>query len=420
MDKFLVTGPGILNGHVEVSCAKNAVLPIMAATILAPSDVRLKNVPKFQDVSFFQQILASLGMNVERVGEDIIFNPNTVNRFNADYDLVRKMRASFLVLGPLLARYGEVSVSLPGGCAIGSRPIDLHLMGLEALGAKIELSQGYVKATADKLKGTHINLPFPSVGATENIVMAAVLAEGETVIDNVAREPEIYDLCEFLIKLGYNISGHGGSTITVQGTPLNNLEKKEIAYKCIGDRIEAATFMIAALMTGADVNIEGFNPEHLKFVTDILENSGAKIESHDNGVKIEKSSGLTPFHIKTAPYPGFPTDVQAQMMALALTIDGASTIEENIFENRFMHVPELQRLGASIHLSGNRATVNGGVPLLSAPVMCTDLRASAALVLASLIAEGETEVGRVYHLDRGYQNLEKKLEKLGANIKRLK
>jgi UDP-N-acetylglucosamine 1-carboxyvinyltransferase len=330
------------------------------------------------------------------------------------------MRASVLVLGPLLARYGQASVSLPGGCAIGARPVDIHLTGLEKMGAQIEIENGYIKAKCDKLKGAVVSFPFPSVGATENIMMAAVLAEGETVIENAAQEPEIDDLADFLMSQGVKIEGAGTSRIVIHGMKIDELKASKKPYRVIGDRIEAATFIIAGIMTNGDVRVEGFNPLHLQFVLDTLTKMGAKIETGPDYVRVLPSGRLKGAVIDTAPYPGFPTDVQAQMMALMSIVEGNSIVTETIFENRFMHVPEMVRMGSKVTIKGNSAIIEGVENLSGAPVMCTDLRASAALILCALVASGTTEIQRVYHLDRGYEKIDSKLSQLGAKIQRVR
>lgn len=418
MDKLLITGPCQLNGEVEISSAKNATLPILCATLLSPYEINFQSLPELADVKTILKILQSLGMKVGANGQITSLEASKITSLHADYSLVKTMRASVLVLGPLLARFKEASVSLPGGCAIGARPVDIHLLGMEKLGAKIEIENGYIKASTEGLKGAHIVLPFPSVGATENIMMAAVLAEGITVIENAAREPEIDDLAHFLIAQGAKISGHGTSTITIEG--ISELKSLPSSYRVIGDRIEAATFIIAAIMTKGEVKVKGFNPVHLSFVLDTLQEMGAQLEIGEDFVQVKTSPKLKGAQVETAPYPGFPTDVQAQMMALMSVIDGSSVVTESIFENRFMHVPEMSRMGAKVTLKGSSAFIEGVPSLSAAPVMCTDLRASAALILCSLVAKGESEIQRVYHLDRGYEKIDEKLTKLGATIKRVK
>ncbi len=416
MDKLLITGPTELRGEVFVSRAKNAYLPILAAVLLSDKPIRLKNLPELKDIQTMMKLLQNLGVTIEKQGEWTLFNAQDLKSHEATYDLVKTMRASIFVLGPLLARLKKAKVSLPGGCAIGTRPIDIHLKNLEKLGAVIQLEAGYVDASVEEFKATRIALSFPSVGATENLMMASVFTKGETVIDNVALEPEIDDLAHFLNKMGAKVTGIGSSTLTITGVESLN----EVEYEAIGDRIEAATFLTAALMTDSPITIRGFNPIHIQFVLDKICEMGASYEKLPDGVKVIPGTHLKAVEIDTAPYPGFPTDVQAQMLALMTQAEGTSVITENIFENRFMHVPELRRLGANIKLKGKIAIIEGKSPLSAAPIMCTDLRASAALVLAALVSKGETEVQRVYHLDRGYEALEKKLAALGANIQRVK
>lgn len=419
MDKLIVQGPAKLNGSVTVSSAKNATLPILVATLLCPFPVKFTGIPDLLDVSTILKLLQSMGVQVTKNGNDMTVDATKLENQHADYALVKTMRASVLVLGPLLARYGVASVSLPGGCAIGARPVDIHLMGMEKLGAEIQIENGYIKAKCKKLVGATITLPFPSVGATENLIMAAVLAEGVTVIENAAMEPEIDDLADFLIAHGVKIEGAGTSRITIHGTTTDKL-KPTNTYRVIGDRIEAATYIIAGIMTCGDVKVEGYNPKHLGNVLDTLTKMGAKIENGENYTHVKPSSRLRGGIIETQPYPGFPTDVQAQMMALMSIVDGNSVITETIFENRFMHVPEMIRMGANVTLKGNLAIIEGVEKLGSAPVMCTDLRASAALILCALVAGGQTEIQRVYHLDRGYEKIDEKLTKLGAKIERVK
>jgi UDP-N-acetylglucosamine 1-carboxyvinyltransferase len=372
------------------------------------------------DVGTIIKLLQSLGVKLTVSGSTTTLDATELANQHADYALVKTMRASVLVLGPLLARYGQASVSLPGGCAIGARPVDIHLMGMEKLGAEIHIENGYIKARAQKLKGAVITLPFPSVGATENLMMAAVLAEGQTVIENAAMEPEIDDLADFLIAQGVRIEGAGTSRITIYGMELRELKPAARAYRVIGDRIEAATFIIAGIMTGSDMKVTGFNPKHLSYVLETLTKMGANLETGGDYVHVRKSPRLKGMAIDTAPYPGFPTDVQAQMMALMSVVDGNSIVTETIFENRFMHVPEMGRMGAKITLKGKSALIDGVESLSGAPVMCTDLRASAALILCALKAVGQTEIQRVYHLDRGYEKIDEKLTNLGASIQRVK
>lgn len=420
MDSLIVTGPSELSGNVRVSSAKNAALPILAATILFPQKINFRELPKISDINFFIKILESLN-STSTDGELVCINTSGIDKVEADYELVRKMRASVLVLGPLLSRFKEAKVSLPGGCAIGSRPVDIHLSGLEKMGAEIEIDGGYINAKTEGLKGAHIDLAFPSVGATENLMMAAVWAEGETVIDNAAREPEIVDLANFLMQFGTQIHGEGTSTITIQGRDITKYKiVEDNEYKIIGDRIEAATYIIAGLMTNSQITVTNFKPDHIGAVLDVLKTMGAKLEIGENSITTLKSERLNGTNFETAPFPGFPTDVQAQLMALMGVSKGNSIISEHIFENRYMHVPELVRMGMNIKLDGHSAVITGVEETSPAPVMCTDLRASAALILSAMLAEGETTISRVYHLDRGYENIEEKLQGLGAKIRRIK
>lgn len=416
MDKLVVHGPSELKGSVEISRAKNAYLPILAAVLLSDKPIHLKNIPELQDIKTMIKLLKNLGVEVVVNGNITTFNAKNLNSHEATYDLVKTMRASIFVLGPLLARLKKAKVSLPGGCAIGTRPIDIHLVNLEKMGAKIELNAGYVEAHAPDMSPVHLTLSFPSVGATENLMMASVFTAGETIIENAALEPEIDDLANFLNSMGAKVSGIGTSRIVVNGVK----ELNETTYEAIGDRIEAATYLMAAIATKSEITIESINPEHLDFVIEELREMGAHIETTQSSIKVFKSELKRGCHVDTAPFPGFPTDAQAQLIALCTQVNGVSVITENIFENRFMHVPELVRLGADITLKGNSAIIEGGKKLKAAPVMCTDLRASAALIIAALCAEGKTDVQRIYHLDRGYEKLEEKLLKLGAKVKREK
>lgn len=420
MDKLIVEGPNKLNGSVHISSAKNATLPILAATLLCPYPIKFKHIPELMDVSTILKLLQSMGVRVQKSGDETVLDAAQLENQHADYALVKTMRASVLVLGPLLARYGQASVSLPGGCAIGARPVDIHLMGMEKLGAEIEIENGYIKAKCKKLIGTTIALPFPSVGATENLMMAAVLAEGTTIIENAAMEPEIDDLADFLIAQGVKIEGAGTSRLIIHGTDIKNLKAPSEPYRIIGDRIEAATFIIAAIMSGGDVKVQDFNPKHLGYVLDVLTKMGAKLEIGEDFVHVKPSKRVKGTVIETAPFPGFPTDVQAQMMALMSVAEGNSIVTETIFENRFMHVPEMGRMGTNVTLKGNSALIEGVESLSGAPVMCTDLRASAALILCALVADGKSEIQRVYHLDRGYEKIADKLTALGAKIERVK
>lgn len=413
MDKLIIEGGHKLKGELAISRAKNAYLPILAGTLLSSKPIHLKNLPDLRDIRTIIQVLKNMGVEVSKNGDITTFDASGVKVFEATYELVKTMRASILVLGPLLARFKKARVSLPGGCAIGARPIDIHLKNFEKLGAKIDLQAGYVDASTSGLKGNKLSLSFPSVGATENLMMGAVLAQGTTIIENAALEPEIDDLANFLISMGGKISGIGTSTLTIEGVS----ELKETTYEAIGDRIEASTYLMAALMTGSELTLTGINPTHLDSVIVALNDMGAKIECEKEKIRVFPST-LSPITIETAPFPGLPTDVQAQLIALCTKAQGTSIITENIFENRFMHVPELQRLGAQIELKGNSAIIKGGAQLKGAPVMCTDLRASAALVLAALAAQGESHILRVYHLDRGYEKLDQKLKMVGAKIER--
>lgn len=415
MDKLLVKGPAKLEGQVSVSCAKNAYLPILAAVILVQGEVRLKDLPELRDIQTMLKLLENLGVKVEREGEWTVFDSREIQSFKATYDLVKTMRASIFVLGPLLARMGEAMVSLPGGCAIGTRPIDLHLKNLEKLGVDINLESGYVHAKVnDQMRPGKVTLDFPSVGATENLMMAAVFGRGETIIENAAKEPEVEDLGNFLNAAGAKISGHGTSRIHIEGVD----QLKSVEYRAIADRIEAGTYVMAALATQSHVTVKDVQPAHLDFVLNKLIDMGAQLKIDENQIEVFPSK-LKGIKIETAPYPGFPTDLQAQMIALTCLVDGSSIVSEHIFENRFMHVPELIRMGGKIDLEGHTAVIQGQKRLSAAPVMCTDLRASAALVIAALASRGETEIQRVYHLDRGYEKLEKKFEALGAQIKRI-
>jgi UDP-N-acetylglucosamine 1-carboxyvinyltransferase len=415
MDKLIITGPCTLSGSVRISRAKNAYLPILAAVLLSDKPIHLKNIPDLQDIKTMIKLLSNLGVQVSKNGDTTTFDASTLNSHEATYDLVKTMRASIFVLGPLLARLGKAKVSLPGGCAIGTRPIDLHLTNLEKLGCEINLHAGYVEANVKKMIPTNLTLAFPSVGATENLIMASVFTEGVTTIDNSALEPEIDDLAHFLNAMGAKISGIGTQKIIIEGVK----SFKEVTYEAIGDRIEAATYLMAALATGSNITIEGVKSRHLEFVIDVLKKMGAKIETTEDSISVFKSE-LSGCQVDTAPFPGFPTDAQAQLIALCTQVKGISVITENIFENRFMHVPELIRLGADITLKGKLAIIEGGAPLSAAPIMCTDLRASAALIIAALATNGDTELQRVYHLDRGYEKLEEKFSMLGAKIKRVK
>ena len=418
MEKLIIKGGKPLNGRVRVSSAKNAVLPIIAATMLASTPSRLIDVPHLEDVHTICEVIASLGVKVthEANDQEIIFDASNITATEAPYELVRRMRASFLVMGPLLARRGRARISLPGGCAIGSRPIDLHLKAFEALGATIEVGDGYVEAVAPNgLKGNQIYMDFPSVGATENVIMAASMAEGKTIIEDAAEEPEIVDLVTYLNSMGANIRGAGTNIIRIEGVP----ELKGAAHTVIPDRIEAGTYLIAAAMAGGDVYVENALSEHLKPVVAKLKEAGVTVQEDVDGIRVVSDGHLKAADIKTLPYPGFPTDMQAQFMALTTVAEGTSTIMETVFENRFMHVDELKKMGAQIRIEERRAIVDGVARLHGAEVRATDLRAGAALVCAGLAADGETRVTQLSHIDRGYDDLVGKLKGLGADIVRV-
>jgi len=416
LDKLIIKGGKKLSGEVSVSGSKNASLPIFCSTILAPGLHEISNVPFLRDINTTIKVLESLGATVEGNGNVVRIDTAGINNVEATYELVKTMRASVLVLGPLLALHGRARVSLPGGCAIGARPIDQHLKGLKALGADIKLEHGYVEAKAKQLKGARINFDISTVGGTEHLMMAAALAKGETILENAAREPEIIDLAEALIRMGARIEGAGTDTIRIDGVK----QLKPISHAVMPDRIEAGTFMVAAAITGGDIKLRNMRLDHLDALVFKLQDAGVEIINRDNVVRVKGPRRPRPVNIKTRPYPGFPTDMQAQFMALMCVADGASVISENIFENRFMHVSELLRFGADITVEGNCATVKGVKKLSGAPVMATDLRASASLILAGLAADNTTEVSRIYHLDRGYEQIEKKLAALGADIQRVK
>jgi UDP-N-acetylglucosamine 1-carboxyvinyltransferase len=416
MDKIQIQGRRRLEGRVAISGAKNAALPILASALLCDGPNTFTNVPNLRDIRSTLDLLTHLGAACEMTGDRVVVDAKGLNNHEAPYDLVRKMRASILVLGPLVARLKRARVSLPGGCAIGARPINLHLRGLARLGAKIDLSHGYVEASCDELVGTDIFFDVVTVTGTENIMMAAVLARGKTVLRNAAREPEIMALADILNQMGARIDGAGTSEIVIHGVDTLT----PVSAHIIPDRIETGTFMAAAALTGGDVTIEGTEPEHVKTVMHKLRMVGARIDVHKNTLRVRGSDKIASVDLKTLPYPGFPTDMQAQFMVLMTIAQGTSLISETIFENRFIHVSELRRMGADVTISGNSALVKGVARLSGAPVMATDLRASACLILAGLVAENTTEVHRVYHLDRGYENLETKFEQLGAAIRRIK
>lgn len=418
MEKLVINGGKPLNGRVRVSSAKNAVLPIIAATMLASTPSRLVEVPHLEDVHTICEVISALGVKVtkDEANQEIRFDASEITATEAPYELVRRMRASFLVMGPLLARRREARISLPGGCAIGSRPIDLHLKAFEALGATIEMGDGYVLACAPEgLKGNQIYLDFPSVGATENVIMAASMAEGKTIIENAAEEPEIVDLVTYLNSMGADIRGAGTNVIRIQGVK----ELKGATHTVIPDRIEAGTYLIAAAMAGGDVYVENALSEHLKPVVAKLKEAGVTVQEDVDGIRVISDGNVKAVDIKTLPYPGFPTDMQAQFMAFTTIAKGTSTVMETVFENRFMHVDELKKMGAQIRIEERRAIVDGVPKLKGTEVRATDLRAGAALVCAGLAAEGVTKVTQLSHIDRGYDNLVGKLKGLGADIVRV-
>jgi UDP-N-acetylglucosamine 1-carboxyvinyltransferase len=419
MDKLKITGGVPLAGQVEVAGAKNAALPIVAAALLTREPLHLQNVPQLADVSTMAKLLRGMGVQIERSGTDMQLSAPALSSTEAPYELVKTMRASVLVLGPLVAREGQARVSLPGGCAIGARPVDQHIKGLQALGAEITIDHGYIVAKAARLKGTRIVTDMVTVTGTENLMMAACLADGETVIENAAREPEVVDLAKLLVAMGARIAGAGTDRIVVQGVPgLHGAQ-----HRVMPDRIETGTFVAAAAASGlfgtADVKLTGTAPHTLDAVLDKLRDAGAGVETGDDWIRVRAQGRPRAVNLRTAPYPAFPTDMQAQLMALDCVAAGVGRITETIFENRFMHVLELQRLGASIAIEGNTAIVTGVPQLSGAKVMATDLRASASLVIAGLVAEGETVIDRIYHLDRGYDRMEQRLTALGARIERI-
>lgn len=421
MDKIVIEGSRRLQGEVAVSGSKNSALPILISSLLTSEPCIYQGIPHLVDIRTTLRLVAGLGVTVDREKwnqgpQDIKITAGTVTNFEAPYDLVKTMRASFLVLGPLLARFGHARVSTPGGCAIGARPVNLHLKGMEALGAKIEHSHGYVEATSKRLRGAKIYLDLPSVGATENLMMAAALADGATIIENAAKEPEIDDLAQALNKMGATIDGAGTDIIRVEGVK----ELHGLTHRVIPDRIETASFVIAGAMMGGEVRVTGACPDHLASFLIKLKEAGVELTIGADSITIRGGRKIKSVDVTTLPYPGFATDLQAQMMVLMSVAEGVSVITETIFENRFMHAQELDRMGADIRLEGNRAIVRGVQELSGAPVMASDLRASVALVLAGLAANGKTEVSRVYHLDRGYERIEQKLSKLGASIERVK
>jgi UDP-N-acetylglucosamine 1-carboxyvinyltransferase len=415
MDKILISGGRRLQGDVRVSGAKNAALPILASVILGGGECTVTNVPRVVDVVTMGKLLGMLGATMQTEGGRVTMKMDSLRSSEAPYDLVRTMRASVVVLGPLLARWGEATVSLPGGCAIGSRPVNLHLAGFEKMGATVTVEHGYIKAKTSRLKGARICLDFPTVTGTENLMMAACLAEGTTVVENAAKEPEIVDLAAFLVKRGARIAGAGTDLITIEGVR----ELRGADHEVIPDRIETGTYLAAAAITGGDVCVKDCRPRHLEAVTAKLREAGAEVIEGKESVRLKAPARLKSVDVKTYPYPGFATDMQAQMMALMCVAQGTSVITETVFESRFIHVPELQRMGAAIKVDGSHAVVTGTAKLSGAPVMASDLRASAGLIVAGLAAEGETEIARVYHLDRGYERIEDKLNGLGAVLRRV-
>jgi len=417
MDKLIITGGTRLDGEIRISGAKNAALPIIMGTLLVNEPVKIRNIPHLNDITTTMELLGRMGVSItmdEKMSIEV--DASTIDKYVAPYDLVKTMRASILVLGPLLARHGYAEVSLPGGCAIGSRPVNLHIHGLELMGADIVVENGYIKATAKRLKGAKIVFDIITVTGTENLMMAATLADGITVLENAAKEPEVVDLANFLNSMGAKITGIGTDVITIEG--VENLHGT--TYKVLPDRIETGTFMVAAAVTGGRVKLKDTEPKYLDAITVKLEEAGATVTSGEDWIEVDmKGKRAKAINIRTAPYPAFPTDMQAQFSILNALADGSSTITETVFENRFMHVQELQRMGANIELQGNTAIITGVEKLTGAPVMATDLRASASLVIAGLVAEGETVIERIYHIDRGYECIEEKLQQLGAKIRRV-
>ncbi|GIK35114.1 MAG: UDP-N-acetylglucosamine 1-carboxyvinyltransferase [Gammaproteobacteria bacterium] len=415
MDKLAITGGRRLEGETRISGAKNAALPILAAALLTDEQVTIGNIPHLRDITTTIELLGRMGVGVTlHEGQRIEVDPAGIREYHAPYDLVKTMRASILVLGPLVGRYGAADVSLPGGCAIGARPVDIHVAGLRALGARVDIEDGYIRARADRLRGAHLVLDKVTVTGTENLMMAAVLAEGETVLENAALEPEIEDLANFLNRMGARISGAGSNRIVIQG--VRRLHGAE--YEVLPDRIETGTFLVAGAITGGHVRLRNTCPAHVEAVLAKLRDAGAQIATGPDWIELRMPGRPAAVDISTSPHPGFPTDMQAQFAALNCIASGVATISENVFENRFMHMPELQRMGANIRLQGHTAVIQGIERLTAAPVMATDLRASAGLVLAGLVAEGETVVDRIYHIDRGYECIEEKLNQLGAAIRR--
>jgi UDP-N-acetylglucosamine 1-carboxyvinyltransferase len=416
LQKLRINGRYPLNGEVNISGSKNAALPIMAACLLCSEEVVLDNIPALRDINTMIRLITYMGVKISKTSDNTVkINAHRIKEKFAPYDLVKTMRASILVLGPLLARFGEAIVSLPGGCAIGARPVNLHIEGLKAMGAEIDLKNGYIHAKARRLKGCEFSFNPVSVTGTANLMMAACLAEGATILNNCAKEPEIVNLGEFLISMGANLNGLGSDQILIEG--VDKLEAT--TCRVIPDRIEAATFLIAALITKSNLKLNGALAEHLREPINLLEEAGASISVAEEFIEVTSLNEIIPVSFATSPYPGIPTDIQAQLMVLNVLAQGESSIEETIFENRFMHVLELQRMGANIELQSNIAKIKGVNQLQSAQVMATDLRASAALVLAALVASGETEIDRIYHIDRGYENIDQKLSLIGAQVERI-
>jgi len=417
MEKIIVEGGNKLRGEVNISLAKNSILPIIVACILSNNDITIKNAPDLEDVIVLTDLLSEMNCSIKKnIDGDLKINTSNLQLIDMNSELIRKMRASFLIMGPMLSRFGKCKISMPGGCNIGTRPIDLHLKGFRLLGAEIEIGHGFVEAKAKKLLGNRIYLDFPSVGATENILMASVFAEGTTIIENAAEEPEIWDLANFLNSMGAKIYGAGTGKITIEGVT----SLKGVTYKAIYDRVEAGTFMVAAAITNSKITINGANEEHLRPTIEKLKECGVKFQNAgENRILVDGTGPKNPVDIKTMPYPGFPTDMQAQIMTLLSVIRGSSIVTETVFENRFMHVAELVRMGANIKIDGRTAIIEGVDSLTGCEVKATDLRAGAAMILAGLVAKGKTEISDIYHIDRGYVDIEEKFRKLGANIYRI-
>ena len=417
MDKLIITGGKPLSGEIRISGAKNAALPIIVSTLLSDDPVLIRNIPHLHDITTTMELLGRMGVSLTMDEKmDVEVNPTTIKSYVAPYELVKTMRASILVLGPLLARFGEAEVSLPGGCAIGARPVNLHIHGLELMGAKITVEDGYIKAKCERLQGAKIVLDVVTVTGTENLMMAAALAEGTTILENAAREPEVVDLADCLNAMGAKVSGAGTDTITIEGVE----RMHGTTYDILPDRIETGTYLVAAAVTGGSVKLKDTDPTLLDSVLSKLEEAGAEIETGKDWISLDmKGQRAKAIDVRTAPYPAFPTDMQAQFSILNAVAEGSSSITETIFENRFMHVQELKRMGADIEVNGNTAIVKGVEQLKCAPVMATDLRASASLVIAGLVADGDTVVERIYHIDRGYECIEEKLQQLGATIRRV-